>query len=334
MQKVLIFLFFIIIFYNKTYGQAGTDLPILEDFESDSVWVWKPWTERGDSISFISKTSAHSGKFGLDCKWGDLVKRTEPQIGLPGQAISWWVRFQGKARAHCGFGINASEQGYYLCVDPSTNTFHFAKSPDYTYPLLKMVNQNYTLNVWYRVEVAFNTKTNITGKLYAANGTKLLNSITLEIPDLSPGGIAFKGLALHVDDIRGGSRIAKPATETLIAPKPGEPFVLHHIQFESDKSVLLQQSFPELDKLVEYLKRNPSSKLDISGHTDDSGNEAHNKELSEARAKAVATYLIQHGIDKTLIRYAGYGSSKPLTTNVTEEGRQKNRRVEFMILKI
>jgi outer membrane protein OmpA-like peptidoglycan-associated protein len=179
------------------------------------------------------------------------------------------------------------------------------------------------------VEVVFNTQTNITGNLYAANGKKLLNSITLEIPDLVPGGIAFRGHALHVDDIRGGARMLN--TDTLFALKLGQPLVLKNISFETNKSVLLAPSFTELDKLVTYLKSNPTYKVNIVGHTDNIGNEADNKNLSQARAKSVADYLIMRGVSKTNIRFTGLGSTNPIATNATEEGRKKNRRVECTI---
>lgn len=108
---------------------------------------------------------------------------------------------------------------------------------------------------------------------------------------------------------------------------------LQNIFFDTDKSELLPNSFEELDKLVQYLKDNSETIIEISGHTDNIGNEEHNKKLSEARAKAVADYLASNGIDKTRITYNGYGSSKPIATNDTDADRQENRRVEFIINK-
>jgi OmpA-OmpF porin, OOP family len=102
---------------------------------------------------------------------------------------------------------------------------------------------------------------------------------------------------------------------------------LKNIFFTINKSELLSESFIELDKLVRYLNERPK----ISGHTDNTGNEDQNKTLSESRAKAVADYLILKGIDKSRINYIGYGSSKPVATNDTNEGKQQNRRVEFII---
>lgn len=329
-RKLLCMIFFLFI-SNKTFGQAGLDLPIIEDFETDSVWVWKPWINITKTISLKTRSSAHSGMFGLNCQSDGYIIRTDKEIGMPGQAISWWVRFQSSTRANCGFGLNSFGKRYFLCVDPSTNTLHFANSPDYTNPLLKVINQKYKLNVWYRVEITFNTQTNVTGKLYASNGITLLNSITLEIPDLLPGGLVFRGLALHVDDIRGGTRELQIIVDTTFTPQLGKPLILNNIVFESNKSNLLEKSFVELDRLVSYLKRNPTYKIIIVGHTDNVGKEDQNRNLSAARAKAVTDYLIKQNINKNLIRYSGFGSSKPIATNATEEGRKTNRRVECTI---
>ena len=108
---------------------------------------------------------------------------------------------------------------------------------------------------------------------------------------------------------------------------------LKNIFFATNKSELLPASFLELDKLVQYLIETPKTIIKISGHTDKTGNEDQNKILSEARAKAVGEYLTLKGIDKLRINYIGYGSSKPIATNETDEGKQQNRRVEFIITK-
>jgi len=80
-------------------------------------------------------------------------------------------------------------------------------------------------------------------------------------------------------------------------------------------------------------QRNSQFKIQINGHTDNSGNERVNKKLSSGRAKAVADYLISKNIDKTRITYTGYGSSKAIVSNDTDEGKQQNRRVEFIMSK-
>lgn len=109
-------------------------------------------------------------------------------------------------------------------------------------------------------------------------------------------------------------------------------FILKDINFEIDKSTLLIQSYPQLDSIANILKLTGYS-IEISGHTDITGTEPHNLELSEARAQAVADYFIMHGILKKRLIIKGYGSSEPIADNKTEEGRKKNRRVEILIVK-
>lgn len=112
----------------------------------------------------------------------------------------------------------------------------------------------------------------------------------------------------------------------------GEPFVLKNIYFETDKWELLPTSFPELDKLIKALQHNRQIKIEISGHTDNTGTEEYNLKLSEQRAKSVVNYLVSKGISKERLINKGYGSGKPLSDNDTEEGRAKNRRVELVVL--
>ena len=119
----------------------------------------------------------------------------------------------------------------------------------------------------------------------------------------------------------------------ILSPKFGETITLKKIFFETNKSELLPTSFFELDKLVQYLTTSRNTTIKISGHTDNTGNQDQNKILSEARAKAVADYLIIKGIDKTRISFIGYGGLKPIATNDTDNGKKQNRRVEFIINK-
>jgi OOP family OmpA-OmpF porin len=120
--------------------------------------------------------------------------------------------------------------------------------------------------------------------------------------------------------------------DSIDKPEVGKAVVLNNIYFETDKSELLASSNEELDKLFKMLMDNPKIVIEISGHTDNTGTKDHNKLLSEARAKAVVDYLIKKGIQKDKLTYKGYGADKPIATNDTEEGRAKNRRVEFKII--
>jgi OmpA-OmpF porin, OOP family len=129
--------------------------------------------------------------------------------------------------------------------------------------------------------------------------------------------------------------------ETLVNPalcitKP--IVVLDNIYYEFNKAILLEESFPSLDKLVNMLNENPTMRIEIGGHTDSKGSNELNQKLSEARAQSVVDYLVSKGIDPARLESKGYGATKPIAPNKNAdgsdnpEGRQKNRRTEFKVL--
>ncbi len=115
-------------------------------------------------------------------------------------------------------------------------------------------------------------------------------------------------------------------------PKAGEKVVLKNIFFDVNKFNLKPESTPELTRLVALLKNQPAMRIEVSGHTDNTGDKKANQLLSENRARSVRDFLIEKGISSERITYKGYGDARPVSTNDTEEGRAQNRRTEFTIL--
>ena len=109
--------------------------------------------------------------------------------------------------------------------------------------------------------------------------------------------------------------------------------VFDNLEFETAKSQIRPNSYASLDELVELMNNKPEYRLYIAGHTDNVGNAKKNEKLSIARAEAVKAYLVSKGIDANRIKTEGFGMSRPVDTNKTPEGRQRNRRVEFRIIK-
>lgn len=103
-----------------------------------------------------------------------------------------------------------------------------------------------------------------------------------------------------------------------------------HINFETGKSVIQTESQKIVNDIFDMLQSNPDLKVSIEGHTDNVGNAAANKTLSENRAKAVMDALVAKGISKTRLSSKGWGSAKPVADNSTEEGKAANRRVEIV----
>jgi len=104
------------------------------------------------------------------------------------------------------------------------------------------------------------------------------------------------------------------------------------VQFDYNKSVVKDVYYEDIKKVADFMKKYPDKTTVIEGHTDEIGTKEYNKKLSERRANSVRQYLIdKFGIDGFRITAVGYGEGKPIADNYTEEGRQKNRRVDAVI---
>ena len=107
-------------------------------------------------------------------------------------------------------------------------------------------------------------------------------------------------------------------------------FVTNNILFETGKATLKPESMEEIQKVADYMKKNPTARFEVQGHTDNQGSDAINDPLSQQRAQAVVDALEKLGCDPFNMRAVGKGSHEPVADNNTDEGRAKNRRVEFI----
>jgi outer membrane protein OmpA-like peptidoglycan-associated protein len=122
-------------------------------------------------------------------------------------------------------------------------------------------------------------------------------------------------------------------------PKVNETFVVENVYYDFDKANLKPESFPALDEIVRMLNTYPAMEIELSAHTDSKGTTKYNQRLSEARATSVVAYLVSKGIDPSRLKAKGYGETMPIAPNKNDngsdnpEGREKNRRTEFKVLK-
>ncbi|MBP6385035.1 MAG: OmpA family protein [Pseudarcicella sp.] len=144
---------------------------------------------------------------------------------------------------------------------------------------------------------------------------------------VSKKGYLFKSLHIDLNETKGENQSISIEL-TPIKSKTKE--TLNNIFFDSGKYDLKTESFIELNKLSGLLKENPNLKIQIAGHTDNTGNKANNMALSQKRANAVVEYLQSNGIDHKFIVAKGYGDSMPITSNVNENEKQQNRRIEIV----
>jgi outer membrane protein OmpA-like peptidoglycan-associated protein/tetratricopeptide (TPR) repeat protein len=143
-------------------------------------------------------------------------------------------------------------------------------------------------------------------------------------------GYAFKSLTFNYSE---GKDIQPLEIDIPLDPiAHGTVFRLNNIFFDYNKYELQDKSKTELDELVKFMKENPEVEGEISGHTDNTGIAQNNITLSLNRAKSVYDYLINAGIEAKRLTFKGYGSTKPDAANDTEEGRARNRRIEFKVL--
>lgn len=126
-------------------------------------------------------------------------------------------------------------------------------------------------------------------------------------------------------------RNLEPQVKTVEKITIKDNFIVNNIEFETSSAKIRSSSFNELNQIVEYLKENSTKKLIISGHTDNVGNADANLLLSKKRAKSVATYFINKGIDAGRITHEGFGQNNPVASNNSSDGRQRNRRVELKL---
>jgi outer membrane protein OmpA-like peptidoglycan-associated protein len=143
---------------------------------------------------------------------------------------------------------------------------------------------------------------------------------------------------LHISYAPLDVQAAPPGVPAPPPPPPVKTEQIHiteRVEFETDSAKLQRVSHKVLDQVVEVLRKNPDIELiEVQGHTDNTGTADHNRQLSQARAESVRDYLVTSGkIAAARVQAKGYGQDRTLASNDTAEGKQKNRRVEFHILR-
>src|SRR5690606_27826959 len=128
-------------------------------------------------------------------------------------------------------------------------------------------------------------------------------------------------------------KVEKPKPPSRVEVRDNKIEIREKIQFEHAKAAIKEESHDLLNEIVQVIKDNSHiKKIAIEGHASSDGNKAFNKKLSDDRAKSVRTYLVEHGVSEDKLTAKGFGDEKPIADNETEEGREKNRRVEFNIV--
>jgi outer membrane protein OmpA-like peptidoglycan-associated protein len=192
---------------------------------------------------------------------------------------------------------------------------------DVDYPEALHVNYKYPMQ-WHHVAIAINKTV---GKVYVDqfrvvnvnNLTGKPNNVTIHVDGYE------NSFVKNIRIAAGGINIYKKVTTDA-------KIVMHGILFDVDKTTLKPESMGSINQIYGLLKKDPSLKFEIDGHTDNTGSAEHNMTLSQQRADAVKTQLVSMGIDASRLTTKGFGDTKPIDTNDTPEGKANNRRVEFI----
>jgi len=142
-----------------------------------------------------------------------------------------------------------------------------------------------------------------------------------------------KGYLFNTETFRKDRSNSPIEVDILLSPiEEGARTILNNIFFDFDSDRIKNESMSEINNIVAFLNANPDMKIVVEGHTDNVGQDAYNMDLSNRRAKSVKQSLVKKGINSERISFEGYGSTRPLADNTTEQNRAQNRRIEFRIL--
>ncbi len=227
---------------------------------------------------------------------------------------------------------------YYLGYDEHQFTCHYCLTSEESFTNKEGSSSaeagTFNDGQWHHYALSFNKRAI---KFYV-DGRRIIN-----VPNAKPGAgwvtLFSRGGSkpLYVKDFRIGKgavklydRQATDLTEVEKAIAESGKFVTNNILFDTGKATLKSESMTEIAKVAAYMKQNPSVRFEVQGHTDNQGSDAINDPLSQQRAEAIVKALEGLGADSFNLKAVGKGSHEPVADNATEEGRAKNRRVEFV----
>jgi OmpA-OmpF porin, OOP family len=292
---------------------------------SDKGFIYDPhgteWSFKARSGNNVAGINIYGSK--RDYIQGSL---TTPLVVGKKYYFAFWVHY------HCSGASNIGIAFLPTKITMDSNTLIPLKPATYQKNIIPYSNE--PKSVWGLVRDSFIAQlplqSFIIGNFFTDANTKL-------------EATKFKHYFAYIDDVAVWEAKVQPTTDyttalekedwkrnMVIATPKNVAFTLNDVFFPYNSAVLESRSSLTLDSLVEKLNLLKTMKIHIMGHTSSEGSSDLNQKLSEKRAQAVMQYLINHGIENTRLSAEGLGSTIPITTNETEEGRKKNRRVVFM----
>ena len=318
-----------IIFEDLLTGEQLGEFPSQWDLMSGVVEIAKLNGE--NTINFVENDSRINPLMEEPKNYLPEIFTVEFDFWMPGMGadVSYDIRFSDQQRnglweirlRRAGWKSNDNEQfnlmemewGYY---NPSDEWISGENE-----------NTSVSGNSWNHFALSFNKRAL---KIYI-NGIRIANIPNAKKPqwwsiyNYAWGGFNGKG-NMHIKNIR----IAKGAVPLYDRMMTDGKFITYGITFDVGKATIKPESMGEINRIVQLMNENPDLKFSVEGHTDSTGNPASNQTLSEQRSQAIVAKLVELGIARDRLTAVGKGQNSPIADNNTDEGRAKNRRVEFV----
>jgi outer membrane protein OmpA-like peptidoglycan-associated protein/tetratricopeptide (TPR) repeat protein len=340
---------------NRDGGAGEKDIwrADLMEFADDGLPVWSSpenlnaLNTKGNEISPFFHSKTKQLYFSSDTRFGmggfDLYEVSIDESGLVGEIVNLGFPINSKAD-ELGLVVSyISDTAFFTSArtkDDDLEIFAFnltrgLRSEPNFYVHLKVINQNSELPVQTSIEIvegnnlsAENRNENVNSQGELLIRLKANQSYTFNI---SENGYMYYSKTVSPEK---SNSISNPLEFNIrLAPiEVGSEVDLYNIYYETNSFAILPQSESGLQKLVSFLENNSNIKVEIQGHTDDTGVAENNLELSKQRAKSIVDYLVANKLELSRLRYAGYGDTLPIESNETESGRQLNRRTTVKIV--
>ena len=319
-----------IIFEDLLTGEQLGEFPSKWDLMSGVVEIAKLNGE--NTINFVEDGSEINPLMEDPKNYLPEIFTLEFDFWVPGMGVDvgYHIRFSDQQRENNLWEITLSRGGWKSDDNEQFNLIEMEWG--YYNPSDERIsgeNENTSVsgNSWNHFALSFNKRAL---KIYI-NGIRIANIPNAKKPqwwsiyNYTWGGFNGKG-NMHIKNIR----IAKGAVPLYDRMMTDGKFITYGITFDVGKSTIKPESMGEINRIVQLMTENPDLKFSVEGHTDSTGNAASNQTLSEQRSQAIVAKLVELGIAQDRLTAVGKGQNSPIADNNTDEGRAKNRRVEFV----